>query len=80
MGVTAASNMGALIVSGAAAADAVAILLGPDFPQAANGAVPAEADSTGDSCTAPSADGPETGNKRRSSRNADDSAAKKKKA
>jgi hypothetical protein len=46
MGVTAGSNMGALIVSGAAAADAVAILLGPDFPQAANGAVPAEADST----------------------------------
>jgi hypothetical protein len=40
MGVTAASNMGALIVSGAAAADAVGILLGPDFP--ATG----EADST----------------------------------
>lgn len=40
MGVTAGSNMGALIVSGAAAADAVGILLGPDFP--ATG----EADST----------------------------------
>ena len=46
MGVTAASNMGAFIVSGAAAADAVAILLGPDFPAAANGSVAAEVDST----------------------------------
>jgi hypothetical protein len=51
-----------------------------DEPQCAEAELPAEADSTGDSCTAPSADGQETGNKRRSSRNADDSAAKKKKA
>ena len=51
-----------------------------DEPQCAAAELPAEADSTGDSCTAPSADGQETGNKRRSSRNADDSAAKKKKA
>ena len=51
-----------------------------DEPQCAEAELPAEADSTGDSCTAPSADGPETGNKRRSSRNADDSAAKKKRA
>ncbi len=40
MGVTAASNMGAFIVSGAAAADAVGILLGPDFTNAV------DADST----------------------------------
>lgn len=46
MGVTAGSNMGALIISGAAAADAVGVLLGLDFPQAANGPLAAEADST----------------------------------
>ena len=53
-----------------------------DEPQCAEPELPAEAHSTGDSCTAPSADGQETGNKRRSSRtaSADDSAAKKKKA
>lgn len=37
MGVTAASNMGAFIISGAAAADAVGILLGPDFSNAVDG-------------------------------------------